>query len=206
MIKSIYVYGDSISLQWGKPFCKLIEGQYRYDRLGGSNSDNLADEACNGGSSQKMLEWAERLTEPFENTLLLFNCGLHDIKREFHGEISVGIEEYVSNLEKIITIAKKYFSDVIWISSTPVDDQRHLEYCKNFIRRNEDIIRYNQRASVLMKEWSIAVIDLYSFTDQLIKCGQDVYMDHVHMTISVSEQQAVELASGIKQYMEREEK
>ena len=114
MIKRVYVYGDSISLQWGKPFSMQIEGEFYYDRLGGGNTEDLANENFNGGSSRKMLKWAEQLREPFDNTLLVFNCGLHDIKRDFNGNITVPVEEYILNLKKIIAIVKKYFTDLIW--------------------------------------------------------------------------------------------
>ena len=92
------------------------------------------------------------------------------------------------------------------MSTTPVNNKRHLEYCKEFVRNNEDVIIYNQRAGILMREEDIAVIDLYTFTFRLVKESQNIYKDHVHMVAGVSEQQAAELKIKIEQYIRKEKK
>ena len=188
-MKHIFVYGDSISMQWGKFFEKLVDGRYEYDRLGNKDSSNLSDEKTNGGSTRKMLSWIRKIGMQ-KNTVLLFNCGLHDIKRDLEGEDSLSVDEYADNLEKIIDYGQQKFEKMIWISSTPVDDEQHRKLCKTFIRKDADIKEYNWRAREVMNDRNIPIIDLYRFTKNFGKQNA-IYMDHVHMKEEFSRQQAL---------------
>ena len=185
MINSIFVYGDSISMQWGIPFHEMISGEYKYDRLGGGDSKDLADKRYNGETSRSMLEWIEQL-EKKDRCELLFNCGLHDIKRDFMGNYEVPVDEYRDNLQKIISIAKNNFDGMIWLNTTPVDDKRHMDLCSRFVRRNKDVLSYNITAKELMDANKIPIIDLYSVVLNILDENEAVYMDHVHFNKNIS--------------------
>ena len=125
-MRKVFVYGDSISMQYGYPLEKLLSDMgTSYDRLGGGNSCDLADVRWNGSTTTKMLTWLHGITKQ-QDTILVFNCGLHDI---VHAAISepckVNIEEYRKNMDEICEIACRIFDEVVFCNSTPVDDKRH---------------------------------------------------------------------------------
>lgn len=192
MIRKIFVYGDSISMQWGVPFAEKLKNQYEYNRFGGTNSYDLAAKRYNGESSEKMLTWIRDAGHNPE-TLLLFNCGLHDIKRNHTGKINVLPTKYEKNLQQIIDHAKCCYTYTIWISTTPIDNNLHARLCDEFVRKNEDVVLYNQIAANVMNRNLVPIIDLYSFTEQIKETEKILYSDHVHMTEQVSKMQAAYL-------------
>lgn len=189
MCKKIFVYGDSISLQWGYHFEKLLKKQYIYDRLGGGNSLDLADFRYNGGSSEKMKSWMDVQIRQ-NGTILLFNCGLHDIIRFSNGAYAVSEKSYEDNIMIIVKKGKNIFDNIIWLSITPVDDERHKRFNPDFDRYNEDVIKYNTIAQRIADKENIPVIDLYGFTEMIKNEYENIYKDHVHMVKDVSDRQA----------------
>lgn len=143
-----------------------------------------------------MLAWIQDF-DPEAESLLLFNCGLHDIKRFGKGNVYVPIEEYKENINHIAQTAMCKWTSAALITTTPIDDERHKKYCQDFTRRNEDVIRYNEVAMEIMEKHKIPVIDLYLFTARCMEC-QQIYMDHVHMKKEVSEQQACFIADEVE--------
>lgn len=196
-IKKIFVYGDSISMQWGIPFRKIVEEKgYCYDRYGEIDSLDLGNPKLNGESTRKMLRWISGYC-PEADEMLLFNCGLHDIKRDKEGNENVPLAEYVENLTNIVQAAQHKWKAVVWISTTPVDDERHRKYYQDVIRRNEDVMKYNEAAVKVMQKWRVPVIDLYSYTvNSFMNCAS-IYADHVHMKKEISERQAQYIAERI---------
>lgn len=203
MAKStVFVLGDSISIHYGPYLKKIIEGNFNYDRKRGedlalTDLDNLV--GANGGDSAMVLEFLEgRGNKIGKVDYLLLNCGLHDIKadRETKNK-QIGLDEYRANLKRIATAAKELADEILWISTTPVNYHQHHEH-KGFDRYNEDVKDYNAAAEIIMKEESIKVIDLYSFT---IKLEKEPHYDGVHFKPEVSRLQAAFIAgflSGIE--------
>lgn len=123
--------------------------------------------------------------------LFVFNCGLHDIKRESpEYKLQVEPEDYRKNLQEIIAITKQLNLKTVFINSTPVEDERH-DKTIGFNRHNVDLLRCNEIASSVMAENGIPVIDLYGFTDAL---PEPKYCDYVHYTKEVQKKHGEFLA------------
>ena len=98
----------------------------------------------------------------------------------------VSIEKYEKNLHKILDKMEEHNIKSVFMTTTPVEDERHNTRVA-FHRHGADVIRYNDVARSVMAERGIPVIDLYDFTDKL---EGEKYRDHVHYLDSVAEMQA----------------
>lgn len=201
---SVYVIGDSISIQYGPYLESYLKTVMDYSRKEGVeeallNLDN--PQGANGGDSSMVLSY---LTSKFEiggidAEYLLLNCGLHDIKRNPETKvIKIGIDSYKKNLEAILELVQKNDKKLVWIRTTPVDEKRHNRNGIKFFRYSEDCHAYNKVADELMKKNGIPSIDLYTFTTNL---GDDVYCDHVHFHDHVREKQAAFIAGWLTAFM-----
>jgi len=176
-MKKVFVLGDSISLHYGPFLEKYIKGIFDYDRKGKNQECkdlNIASQV-NGGDSSNCLEYLELLPN-LEYDILLLNCGLHDIKTHPNG-IQISEEDYEINLKKIINLVRSRGKKIVWVSSTPVDDEQHNRVCTEFFRYSRDIVRYNEIAAKVMDEENVPAIDLYTFTNNL---EEPLFADHVH--------------------------
>ena len=92
-------------------------------------------------------------------------------------------------------LAKKYQIETVFITTTPVDDEKHNKVPPAGIKRyNEDVIIYNDIAVRLAKTYNALVIDLNTFTERL---KGEKYIDHVHYIEDVRKQQASFVAGGL---------
>lgn len=176
-MKKLFVLGDSISIYYGPFLEKYIKGIFEYDRKGKNQeckNMNIASQT-NGGDSSNCLEYLQLLPD-LEYDVLLLNCGLHDIKTHPDG-IQITPEEYEKNLRAIVELVRNRGKKIVWVSSTPVDDEQHNRVCTEFFRYNKDLVVCNNIADKVMKELDVPVIDLYSFTENL---DEPLYVDHVH--------------------------
>jgi len=176
-MKKLFVLGDSISIYYGPFLEKYVKGVFEYDRKGKNQECkdlNIASQT-NGGDSSNCLEYLELLPN-LEYDVLLLNCGLHDIKTHPEG-IQITAGEYEKNLKEIIKLVKSRGKKIVWVSSTPVDDEQHNSVCTVFFRYNKDLVLYNEIAEDVMKRENVPVIDLYSFTNSL---DEPLFIDHVH--------------------------
>ncbi|MFV0518770.1 MAG: hypothetical protein ACK5LY_00715 [Lachnospirales bacterium] len=185
-VEKLFVYGDSISLQYGfKLKEKLDSLNINYNRLGSSNSNDLASPIYNGFSTREMIIWIKDLPIQ-ENTLLLFNCGLHDIVHiEIDQECQVEILEYKKNLEFIIESSTKKFTNVVFCNTTPVEDKRHNSNTNVRFRYNADVEAYNEVAQEVMNKRNVSIIDLYEITMNYSK-DENIYIDHIHFNKKIS--------------------
>ena len=176
-MKKIFVLGDSISIYYGPFLEKYIKGTFEYDRKGKNQECkdlNIASQT-NGGDSSNCLEYLELLPE-LEYDVLLLNCGLHDIKTHPTG-IQIPPDEYEKNLRAIVELVRNRGKKIVWVASTPVDDEQHNRVCTDFFRYNKDIVRCNEIAEKVMSELNVQIIDLYNFT---LNLDEPLYTDHVH--------------------------
>jgi len=187
-MKKLFILGDSISIHYGEYLEKFVNGFFVYDRKGkGLPIDDInVHSQINGGDSKNVLEYLKE--KPLNDThIILLNCGLHDIKIDRKSlKYQVNKEDYKKNLSETIDILKKQKVKVIWISSTPVDDERHNNLAGVY-RYDKDIYEYNSAAKKIMMENKVQIIDLYDFTKKL---GNEIYVDHVHFTDRVRQLQA----------------
>lgn len=197
----LFLVGDSISIYY-TPFLQTdLSSTYSFSRKISSKpesiTDQLSDPNVQGGNSRMVLEYLQkRYSEPdFKPDIIMFNCGLHDIKRNPQSNaIAIDANEYRSNLEKIVALIRQHHAKIIWISTTPVDDNRHNSLSKEFYRYDHDVVQYNEIAESVFAYFKIPIVDLYMFTKVL---GPGHYIDHVHFDEATRAQQAAYIVGFI---------
>ena len=191
MKKSVFLLGDSISIHYN-PY--LIPATEQFDwmtKKGRAEALKDLDKPIgeNGGTSRACLEFLrdEEARDALHYDYLLFNCGLHDIVYE-GGKTTPRVDagDYHKNLTEIVELAQSHGIRPIWISTTPVDDERHNTKA-SFLRHNEHVLLYNAIAKEVMSRHKVPTIDLYTFT---VALGKDIYADHVHYIDEVRRLQA----------------
>lgn len=200
----VFVIGDSISLHYGTYLKKSLNGFFKYDRKQSStysmeNLDEPSFKTANGGDSSMVLKYLENLEDnkKFKTDYLLANCGLHDIKINPETEkIQITLSDYKKNLKEIVAVSKRINANLVWITTTPVNDSIHNTGRDSFHRYSSDLNKYNKAALKVMHKHKIPVIDLYTFTE---KFGLSVFKDHVHYTKVIREKQADFIAGALTQ-------
>ena len=192
-LKKLYVIGDSVSMQYGPYLERFLNGTLLYDRKGKGKvpGDLDYESAVNGGDSRNVLEYLQAVQPEYD--VLLLNCGLHDIKTTTAGrQVTEG--DYRRNLERIVRWNRERNRNVVWVNSTPVNDERHNARNTRFRRYNADLLLYNRIAAKVMRAAGIPIIDLYTFTTEM---GENLYRDHVHFTDPVAKLQAAFIAGHL---------
>lgn len=196
----IYLIGDSISIQYGPYLEQYLRGSFDYERKSGEATALLdLDQAqgANGGDSGHVLAFlrAAAKQQAIRAELLLFNCGLHDIKRDpASGRIQVSATDYGHNLQAIVAVIRSMNCRPVWIRTTPCDEKVHNTPGKTFHRFRADVEERNAIADRLMGQLGVPAIDLHGFT---LNLGTDLYRDHVHFHEHIREKQAAFIAGWL---------
>ena len=199
-MKKVYVIGDSISIQYGPYLERALQGSMAYGRKEGDeeaqlNLDN--PQGANGGDSGMVLAFLQAKAQAggIDADLLLVNCGLHDIKTDpATGQKQVLIEQYQANLRAIVDLVAGMQPTLVWVRTTPCDENVHNYPGMSFHRFAADAAAYNQAADAIMTAAGVALIDLHTFT---LALGPDLYCDHVHFHEQVRAQQAAFIAGWL---------
>jgi hypothetical protein len=203
-MKSLFVIGDSISIQYGPYLKKLVEGRFHYDRKRGE-AEALADldrpVGANGGDSSMVLEYLlGEQSRGVRYDILLINCGLHDIKTDpAAGGKQVPLDQYRDNLEQIAAVARQMAQAVIWVRTTDAVESIHNARSASFHRYHADVLAYNEAADETMGKHRIPTLDLYAFTRVF---GESAYRDHVHYTDEVCRLQAAYIAGYLERFVQ----
>jgi len=198
--KYMLIIGDSISVHYAPYLEDLLRGRFEYLKKEGLKAalENLdVPLGANWGDSSMVLDRLRKtkLLEAAAADVALVNCGLHDIKRQTaEAECQVPLENYRENLEQIADLFERAKTPLIWVNTTPVDDERHARLMKKFARFERDVLAYNEAAEAVMRRRGVPVIDLHGFTKRL---GPDIFDDHVHFTEKVRHQQAQFIANWL---------
>lgn len=199
----LFVIGDSISIQYGDALERRLAGTFRYDR---KRDDAGAPKAlsnldvptgANGGDSAMVLAYLRhrRATAPIAADVLLLNCGLHDIKTDPTTRVrQVEPAAYEANLRAIVAEVAAMGLALVWVRTTPADENIHNPRQKEFWRFAADVAAYNAIADRVMGEAGAAILDLHTFSQAFLPAG---FCDHVHYTEPVREEQARFLAEGL---------
>ena len=177
--KRLMLIGDSIAFEYGPYLKKMIDDKFvMYEKDGREIAAVDLDVAVGGnaGDSKNVVRFVKQMESEgrFNFDLLLFNCGLHDLKRNKPGlELQVPITEYESNLREV------------------VDTENYP-----FIRHNSDVKEYNNVAINVMKEKGVPVIGLNEFTLSLGELSETT-RDHAHYYPEVQQKQARFIADYI---------
>ena len=195
MMKKIFLYGDSISIQYQPYLQSYVEPVFWIDRKGNLENGlkNLGDMSVNGGDSAQLLNYLEE--NCFDADWFLFNTGLHDIRIFQGGGQQVDISSYHENLRKSIKILRSRQVFPIFITTTwinPFADQSGLE----FLRTNETVYQYNQTGVHLMRGMWVPVIDLAAYTKY---DSGTCYLDSVHFSDAACKRNAAVIAKGLFQ-------
>ncbi|PWW07280.1 lysophospholipase L1-like esterase [Paenibacillus cellulosilyticus] len=203
-MRSLYVVGDSISIQYGPYLKRMIEHRFHYDRKRGEedafiNLDNPI--GANGGDSSMVLAYLQgEQRKGVHYDLLLINCGLHDIKTDpATGDKQVPLQQYRDNLEQIVIISREMSNFLIWVRTTDAVEEVHNARSASFHRFHEDVVAYNEAADVIMRAHDVSIVDLYTFTRIF---GTSAYCDHVHFTEEVCCSQAAFIAGYLQGCLE----
>jgi lysophospholipase L1-like esterase len=204
---NIFLIGDSISIHYGPALESALRGTgIHYSRKEGVDAakQNM-DQAlgANGGDSSRVLAYLRHcLAEGPAITAdtLVINCGLHDIKTDpATGAKQVPLEDYGKNLEAIVELVSKTMGRrLIWMRTTPCDENIHNARSKSFYRFAADCAAYNRAADAIMAAHGVPEIDLFTFTQNL---GPELFCDHVHFLEPVRHRQAAVIAGWLQGYL-----
>ncbi len=203
-LPSIFLIGDSISIQYGPHLEEYLAGSVIFDRKrdDGQAEKNLdVPVGANGGDSRMVLAYLQKKTQDtaFHPDYLVLNCGLHDIKHDPQtGVVQVTEKEYRENLLSIVELLKSKNIALIWIRTTPVVDSIHNTRSKSIRRYAADVATYNAIADLICERNNIPTIDLFRFTEKL---GIEQFIDHVHYNEHTRMLQAAFLAGSIQSYL-----
>lgn len=141
----VLIIGDSISIGYTVPLQKELVGKANVHRI-----------PVNGGPSSRGVEQIDSWLGDGHWDLIQFNFGLHDLRAMDGRPHQITIEDYESNLRKLVDRLEKTGAVLIWRNTTPVPEGAQS-------RKTGDEIRYNAVAEKIMKEHGIEIDDHYSF-------------------------------------------
>ena len=195
---SVFVIGDSISCYYGKHLQKMLEGVFDYDRKGGRHTLKDLDDGTdgvNGGDSTMVLTYVRELRRRgnFKPDYVLLNCGHHDTKKDPATlKNQIPPELYEKNLRTVCDLMREMATKVIWVRTTPFNEEFVFPQDSPHIRTIEDTHLYDRIAGGVMKEYRIPTVDLYTFT---VNLGGGIYFDHyIHFDEAAAAKQAAFIA------------
>jgi hypothetical protein len=176
----------------------MVSGVFEYARkeaAGDASSAFPYPADANGGDSSQVLAYLRAGLRDYVPDILLLNCGLHDLRTDPQSRAKqVPLDAYEENLTAIVRIVQGRGMRLIWVRTTPVDDERHNTRQSSFYRFDRDVVCYNEIADRVLGAAGILLVDLYAFTSSL---DGDVFCDHVHFVEGVRELQAAFIAGHL---------
>lgn len=126
-------------------------------------------------------ETIQRLKER-EDTIFIFAIGIND-SQFIHSQNSLRCPppKFKNNLQKLIKLAKKFSSKIIFIGLTPVDETKTTPIPWNADKsyKNELIKKYDEMIKSVCQEDKIYFIEIF---DELVKSGyKDLLADGLHL-------------------------
>ena len=203
-MKKLYVIGDSISIQYGPYLERALDGVMHYARKEGEAEAQLnldRPQGANGGDSRMVLAFLQGSQEQggIDADVMLVNCGLHDIKTDpLTGTKQIELAAYQENLRNIVVTVRAMGPLLVWLRTTPCDEQVHNHRQVSFHRFAADCALYNEAADAIMHAAGIPSIDLHTFTANL---GPDLYYDHVHFHEPIRVQQGAFIAGWLNHWL-----
>jgi lysophospholipase L1-like esterase len=144
---SVLIIGDSISMGYTPFVQSKMSGMADVERISGNGADSADVRA-------HLDEWLS--TSQFD--LVSINCGLHDLKYTDRHQVEAG--QYEQNLVAIFEQLEKQGARILWVTTTPIHDERHAARKARFRRLNQDVDEYNRIALKVVRARHIAVCDL----------------------------------------------
>ena len=197
-LPNIFIYGDSISMGYTPGVRKNLDKKANVYRL-----------FRNGGTSRAVIRNFKRLQEAMTNSklsdpwkfkwnIITINVGLHDLKYRKNNKPATSIQDYKSNLIKIIKYFQKTQSQakLIYVMTTPVP-------AKSVGRVEGDAVKYNDAAREVLKKYpEIKICDLYTLTKANHKKWW-IKQGNVHYNSSGKLAQAQKVSEAIEAVLEK---
>ncbi|MBI1786993.1 MAG: SGNH/GDSL hydrolase family protein [Acidobacteria bacterium] len=144
----VLIIGDSISIGYAPFVREQLAGKAQVERIEGNGADSANILA-------RLDTWLAR--GPYD--AIAFNCGLHDLK--YTSAHQVPPEQYEANLARIVERLRATGAKLIWVTTTPVDDERHALRKAGFARHEKDVAAFNRIATPLMRRLKLPICDLH---------------------------------------------
>ena len=146
---TVYLIGDSIRMNAESCVRAQLEGIA------------LVSPRENCKSSHQVRANIEAWAPATVGDIVHLNCGLHDIRYNPGLTFPVSsLAQYRANLVGIFEMLARTQCQVIWATSTPLDEARH-NASKPSRRYLADLLRYNEASVELAHAFGFAVNDLY---------------------------------------------
>ena len=179
----ILVFGDSITYGawdkeggWVQRLRKFLEEKYPKEFFV-YNLGIPINETTENILSRIEVELKARTTPGFESeNIVIFAIGINDSQFvHSEGRHKVPIDKFKDNIQKLIKIAQKFSSKIIFVGLTPVDERKTTPIPWNTDKsyKNEDIKKYNEIIKMVCNKHGIPFIDL--FEDWINDCKN--YLD-----------------------------
>jgi len=211
-LPKVLIFGDSISGGYSKSLVKALDGKAEVVKLGAVATYRIQKEAfwhssgtakgLDFGSAKACVVDFERFERHLSETkydCIHFNFGLNDISRCRNGAWHNPVEQYEKDLEKIVALLKANGAKIIWSNTTPIPDNDPN-------RPKGDELIYNAAAERVMRKNNIPINDLHSVAKN--SDGYDEWRKgkDVHVSASVSNKLAEQIATVISEQLELQEK
>ncbi|QDT64446.1 SGNH/GDSL hydrolase family protein [Calycomorphotria hydatis] len=193
-LPNVLLIGDSISIGYTPTVQKELKGTANVLRI-----------PANGASTKQGLENIDFWLGDKHWDVIHFNWGLHDMKHidakgrmvpVSKGERQTTLEEYRTNLTKLVDRLEQTGAVLIWRTTTPVPDGTHA-------RIAGEAVDYNAVAEPIMRERGIMIDDLYGFANsQLDKIQKP---RNVHFTNTGSRLLGEHVAGKIREALKKSE-
>lgn len=198
---SVFVLGDSISIDYGPDLARALGWRADYARKAGEDlarRDLDVPAGANGGDSGMVLRYLEARADAgdLHPDLLVVNAGLHDIKRATaDAPAQVPLDRYTANLLALVALCRRCGWRLAWVRTTPVIDHVHNSAKVSFLRFAADQAAWNAAADAVMSAAGVPSADLDGLTRAL--GGAELFRDHVHYHPETCRAQGLWLAGWI---------
>jgi lysophospholipase L1-like esterase len=170
----ILVFGDSITYGawdrgkeggWVHRLKKFLDDKYLTDHNFDYPTYNLG---ISGDTTKDLLERFEfetkqRLKDD-EVKVIIFQIGLNDSQWVLNqNNFRVPPENFKENIQKLINIAKKLSSKIVFLGLTPVEDQKvnPIPWAPEKSYKIEDIQKYNKIIKTVCQETNVPFIEIF---------------------------------------------
>ena len=181
--RSLFVLGDSISIDYGPYLGAAVNGVFKYSRKQNPQNPDEVPEALkdqNGRTSKLCFEYLKyEVDRGVKYDILMINCGIHDMST------GVSISEYEIYIDQLVKFAKANCNDFVWVTST------------DFGNKADKVAQYNEVATRIMTANNIFIIDLNKISNAY-GVIDDITRDSTHFKPEYAEKQGQEIARLLK--------
>jgi acyl-CoA thioesterase-1 len=143
----VLLVGDSVSIGYTLQVREKLKGKANVHRI-----------PQNGGATEVGLANMKKWLRDEKWDVIHFNFGLHDAKYASETTQRATRDQYIANLQTLITQMKATGAKLIFATTTPVPNNGVISPTRRF----DDVPARNELAKELMKKNEVAIDDLYT--------------------------------------------